>query len=94
MPKLLGIIGILVTCAGFDLLWQSRHEIKFWMVAYVNVFRAMLRHQESSLEAMPAGLTAEKRHGAVRVLLGMGFAFVLGPILLALSVTLLLFLHL
>jgi hypothetical protein len=29
VPKLLGIIGLLVICAGIDLLWQSRHEIKF-----------------------------------------------------------------
>jgi hypothetical protein len=94
VPKLLGIIGILVICAGFDLLWQSRHEIKFWVVAYVNVFRAMLRHQESPLKAIPSDVSAEKRQGALRVLLGMGFAFFLGPILLALGVTLLLFPHL
>jgi hypothetical protein len=94
VPKLLGIIGILVICAGFDLLWQSRHEIKFWVVAYVNVFRAMLRHQESPLNAITSDISAEKRRGALRVLLGMGFAFFLGPILLALGVTLLLFPHL
>ncbi|MGA8223288.1 MAG: hypothetical protein WB780_16675 [Candidatus Acidiferrales bacterium] len=94
MPKLLGIIGLLVICAGLDLLWQSRHEIKFWVVAYVNVFRAMLRHQESPLKAIPEDVSAEKRQGALRVLLGMGFAFFLGPILLALGVTLLLFPHL
>jgi len=94
VPKLLGIIGILVICAGFDLLWQSRHEIKFWVIAYVNVFRAMLRHQESPLDAIPATASAEQRQGALRVLLGMGFAFFLGPILLAIGVTLLLFPHL
>lgn len=93
MPKLLGIIGILVICAGIDLLWQSRHEIKFWMIAYVNVFRAMLRRQESPLSAITTPVTAEKRRGALRVLLGMGFAFFLGPILLALGVTLLLLPH-
>ena len=38
MPKLLGIIGALVICAGLDLLWQSRNEIQFWMAAYINVF--------------------------------------------------------
>ena len=91
MAKLLGIIGLLVICAGLDLLWQSRHEIKFWVVAYVNVFRAMLRHQASPLDSIPAAVAAEKRHGALRVLLGMGFAFFLGPILLALGVTLTLF---
>jgi hypothetical protein len=93
VPKLLGIIGILVICAGFDLLRQSRNEIKFWVVAYVNVFRA-LRHQESPLNAIAAAASAEKRQGALRVLLGMGFAFFLGPILLAIGVTLLILPHL
>ena len=41
MPKLLGIIGLLVICAGIDLLWQSRHEIKFWMVGYIAFFRVL-----------------------------------------------------
>lgn len=94
MPKLLGIIGILVICAGCDLLWQSRHEIKFWIVAYVNVFRAMLRHQESPLKSLTDDVPAEKRRGALRVFLGMGFAFFLGPILVALGVTLMLLPHL
>ena len=42
MPKLLGIIGLLVICAGIDLLWHSRQEIKFWIIAYLAFFRALL----------------------------------------------------
>ena len=91
MPKLLGIVGMLIICAGLDLLWQSRHEIKFWVAAYLKVFRALLRHQEQPFRALPVGATAEKRHGALRVLLGMGFAFFLGPILVVLGVTLMLY---
>jgi hypothetical protein len=87
MPKLLGIVGALVICAGIDLLWQSRHEIRFWVAAYFSVFRAMLRQQEAP-KVFPSKDAPEKRHGAVRVLLGMGFAFFLGPMLLALSLTL------
>jgi len=94
MPKLLGVVGILVVCAGVDLLWQSRHEIKYWIAAYVNVFRAMLRQQGNSVKSFTDDVPREKRRGAVRVLLGMGFAFFLGPILIALSVTLLLLPHL
>jgi hypothetical protein len=94
MPKLLGIVGILVICAGCDLLWQSRREIKFWIVAYVNVFRAMLQHHGNPLKSLTEDVPAEKRRGALRVFLGMGFAFFLGPILIALSVTLLLLPHL
>jgi hypothetical protein len=100
MSKLLGIIGVLVICAGLDLLWQCRHEIRFWISAYVKVFRAMLRQGEAR-RVLPSPIdlgrfvllhakeAAEKRDGAIRFLLGMGFAFFLGPILIALSITLL-----
>ena len=87
MPRLLSVVGVLVICAGLDLLWQSRREIRFWFSAYVRFFRAMLRQQELS----PALLANEKRgnrRGAMRFLLGMGFAFFLGPMLIALALTL------
>lgn len=87
MSRLLGIVGALVVCAGLDLLWQCRHELRFWISTYVKVFRAMLR-QEEPLRVFPSREAAEKRHGAIRFLLGMGFAFFLGPILIALSITL------
>jgi len=87
MPKLLGIVGLLVICAGLDLLWQSRREIAFWMAEYVRVFRARLKQQDAP-GVFPLKEAAGKRHGAVRVLVGMGCVFVLGPILLALGVTL------
>lgn len=105
MPKLLAIIGFLVICAGLDLLWQCRHEIRFWITAYMKVFRAMLR-QEEPLRKFPSPTdlgtyvllhtkeAAEKRHGAVRFLLGMGFTFLLGPILIVLSITLMLYTNL
>jgi hypothetical protein len=91
VPKLLAIIGALVICAGVDLLWQSRNEIKFWLAAYINVFRSILRHQENSYHVLPAAVPAAKRKHAVRFLLGVGFAFLLGPMLIAISVTLLLY---
>lgn len=105
MPRLLGIVGALVICAGFDLLWQCRHEIRFWIAAYLKVFRAMLR-QEEPLRRFPSPMdlgahvllqtkeAAEKRHGAVRFLLGMGFAFILGPMLIALGITLMFYTNL
>jgi hypothetical protein len=94
MPKLLGIIGALVICAGLDLLWQSRQEIKFWLAAYINVFRSILRRREYPVQpvrGLPVAVSPAKRKHAVRFLLGVGFAFLLGPILIALSVTLLLY---
>jgi hypothetical protein len=85
VPKLLWITGILVICAGLDLLWQSRHEIKFWLMAYLAVFRAMLRQQDSPLRDLQMKEAAAKRRGAVHFLLGVSFAFFLGPILIALG---------
>lgn len=91
MAKLLGIVGLLVICAGLDLLWQSRHDLAFWTRAYLRVFRALLRQQEAPLEALEAEESAHKRGTALRVLLGMGFAFVIGPILIAIGLTLILY---
>lgn len=87
MPKLLGIVGLLIICAGLDLLWQSRREIGFWIAAYVRVFRAKLKQQDGP-GIFPTKEAAEKRSGAIRVLVGMGCVFFLGPILLALGLTL------
>ncbi|HTS11277.1 MAG TPA: hypothetical protein VMH00_04095 [Candidatus Limnocylindrales bacterium] len=93
MPKLLGIVGTLVICAGLDLLWQCRHEIRFWIAAYLKVFRAMLRQEEPE-RVFPAKEAAEKRQGAVRFLLGMGLTFFLGPILIVLGLTLMFYTNL
>ena len=93
MPKLLGIIGMLVICAGLDLLWQSRREIKFWALAYLEFFRALLHNRESAPPVFPSKEAAQKRQGAVRFLLGVSFVFLLGPLLIAIGVSLLFFPH-
>lgn len=90
MPKLIGVIGFLVMSAGLDLLWQSRWDIRYWLEALAKVFRAMLQ-REAPPKVFPPKEASAKRHRAVQVLLGMGFAFVLGPILLAVSLTLILY---
>jgi len=64
VPRLFGIIGLLVICAGLDLLWQSRHEIKFWMLAYLGFFRALLHNRESTPPVFPSKEAAQKRQGA------------------------------
>jgi hypothetical protein len=94
VPKLLGIIGLLVICAGIDLLWQSRHEIKFWIVAYIASFRALLHNRDSAPPVFPSKEAARKRRGTVRFLLGVSFAFLLGPLLIAIGIALIFFPHL
>ena len=88
MPKLLAIIGFLVICAGLDLLWRSRKEVRFWVLAYLTVFRARIRREDSPLIEYLSDEAADKRKHALPVALGLGFAFFLGPILIALSLTL------
>jgi hypothetical protein len=90
MPKLLGIVGILVVCAGLDLLWQSRAEISFWLAAYLKAFRSVLRQPGAPPRGLPEAVVGEKRHGAVRFLVGMSFVFFFGPILIAIGITLML----
>jgi hypothetical protein len=93
MPKLLGVVGALVICAGLDLLWQARRELRFWFSTYLKVLRAMLRLKEP-LRFLPMKEIAQKRQSAAQFLLGMGFAFVLGPILIVLGVTLMFYMRL
>lgn len=88
MAKLHGIAVFLILCAGVDLLRRSRDEVRFCLAAYVRTFQAMLRQQPVCFFSQQEA--AQKRHGALRLFLGMSFAFFLGPILIALSVTLML----
>lgn len=89
MPKLLAVIGALVICAGLDLLWQMRHEFRFWDM---NVFRALGFGTPENV--LPIKEVARRRRKAWQFFLGMGFALVLGPMLIAASVTLLFYMHL
>ena len=93
MPKLFGIIGLLVICAGLDLLWQSRYEFKFWMLAYLACFRALLHNRESTPPVFPSKEAAQKRQGAVRFLPGVSFVFLPGPLRIAIGITLIFFPH-
>lgn len=88
-PPLLAIVGVLIFCAGLDLLWQSRSEAAFWIASYMRVFRSILRGQESPMPFDPESAPT-KSHKTVAMLLGMGLA-VAGPVLIAVSLTLILY---
>lgn len=99
MPKLLGIIGVLVVCAGLDLLWQLHRELRFWASTYLNVFRAMLRFGEPErvvvIKAVAVTLSELlRRQSGRQFLLAMGLALVLGPTLIVIGVTLTFYVHL
>ncbi len=86
MPELLGLIGTLVVFAGIHLLWQARKEIFFWLETFVKIFRASLK--QPGARVRPLEVPAAGDRHTLRMLLGMGLLFFLGPMLIVLSLTL------
>ena len=88
MPKLLGFVGALVICAGLDLLWQARRELRFWLSIYLS-------------DAAARGVAPISRHAGAgartldrdSVPARNGVPFVLGPFLIAVGMTLMLYIH-
>ena len=91
MPRLLGMIGLLVVCAGVHLLWQSRHDVAYWMAAFFRMFRTHIPLRGHQLLDDPQRLHRRRREGTLRLLLGAGLLFFLGPLLIALGLTLMLY---
>jgi len=87
VSELLGLVGTLIMFAGFHLLWQARHEIFFWLETYFRIFRASLR-QPGQRVPSPARAAAPSGHHTLRLLLGFGLVFFLGPALIVLGLTL------
>lgn len=86
MQELFGIIGTLVVFAGLHLLWQARREIFFWLETYFRIFRASLEQPNPRAQAVRTARAGD-RH-TLRLLLGVGLVFFLGPALIVLSLTL------
>lgn len=92
MPKLMAVVGGLIICAGLDLLWQSRNQIRFWLEAYAKFFLAIWR-RPSTLRGIASVEALLNRRASVEVALGLGLALVVGPLMIAVSLTLLLYPH-
>ncbi len=86
MPKLVSVIGFIVMCAGIDLLWQSRMDIRYWFAAYRSLLRELVARRDVS-RLLSA---ARKRQGAAAVLLGISLVFLVGPVLILTGVALML----
>lgn len=86
----MSVIGVLVMCAGLDLLWQSRRDMRYWIATFVEVLRGLAGPQESHPLLSPK-LPGERRHQILRVFLGVSLVLILGPIFLVLGVTLMYF---
>jgi hypothetical protein len=89
MPKLIAVVGALVICAGIDLLLQSYAQIQYWLEAFVVSLGSMWNRPVPAC-ILTSAKSFVKNQAAVQVLLGLGFVFLLGPLLLVVSLTLLL----
>ena len=90
MARLLGLVGILVFLAGLDLLWQSRREVAFWFTSDMRMFRSKLRGLRSRVQPLEPDVEPVKHRRRLPMVLGMGLALA-GPVMIAVSLTLLFF---
>jgi hypothetical protein len=90
VAKLVSVIGVLVICAGVDLLWQSRRDVRYWLATFVDVLRGLVSSDEPHPLSLSSKLPGERRHQILRVFLGMSLVLILGPIFLVVGVTLML----
>lgn len=90
MPKLLATVGALIICAGMDLLWQSRAQVRYWVETFLKHISALWQRPWPA-RILTSGAAFLKRQGALQVALGLSFVLLLGPLLLVLSLTLLLY---
>jgi hypothetical protein len=90
MARLLGLVGTLIFLAGLDLLWQSRREVAYWFVSDMRMLGSRLRVPVSGRRLSQPDAGRGKHRRRLPMILGIGLAFV-GPLLIALSLTLLLF---
>jgi hypothetical protein len=90
LATLIGVIGFLLSCAGMDLLWQSREDLLYWLSSYLKIFRSTLKTpQVSPREVWIARknfppLPKTQSHRTLAMVLGVGLAFV-GPLLIIVS---------
>jgi|HubBroStandDraft_6_1064221.scaffolds.fasta_scaffold2471503_1 hypothetical protein len=90
MPKLLATVGGLIMCAGIDLLWQSRSQFGYWVETFLK-YVSMLGQRPLPARVLASGAAFLKRQGALQVALGLSFVLFVGPLLLVLSLTLMLY---
>ncbi len=94
MMGVVGVVGILIFCAGAHLLWQARGEVLFWAWEFFRILRGEVTRR-GGLNAEARGDSATARSAAspaaagrrrALVLVG-GFALMfLGPLLILLDV--------
>lgn len=84
LPDISGLVGILAMVAGLRLLWQARHEILFWLEAFVRILREQLAG--TGTPPRPRRLTPAAERHTLRIVIGMFLVLFVGPFLIALGI--------
>lgn len=85
MSKLFNVIGVLVACAGIDLLWQSRIELRILLDEWRPFAREIMR-EGNLLDPFLWGTAARKRRTSTSVQLALVLAFLVGPTLVLMGI--------
>lgn len=85
MSKLLNVVGVLVMCAGLDLLWQSRIELRILLDEWGPLAREVMR-PGNLLNPFLWDIAARKRRISVSVEFALVLAFILGPTLVLMGI--------
>jgi hypothetical protein len=86
--EVIGLVGVFVVFAGVHLLWQSRHEIAFWFEAFLRTFQVALRQDDGNPLAVLPAVAVPRERRTLRMVVGAGFLFFLGPFLIILGLVL------
>ncbi len=85
MSKLFNVVGVLVVCAGIDLLWQSRIELRILLDEWGSLAREVMR-PGNLVNPLLWHIAARKRRTSASVELALVLAFILGPTLVLMGI--------
>jgi len=85
MSRLFNVIGVLVLCAGVDLLWQARIELRILLDEWRPFAREIMR-EGNLLDPFLWDNAARKRRTSASVELALVLAFILGPTLVLMGI--------
>jgi hypothetical protein len=85
VSRLFNVVGVLVVCAGIDLLWQSRIELRILLDEWRPFAREVMR-QGNRLNPLLLDVAVRRRRTSISVQLGLVLALLLGPTLVLIGI--------
>lgn len=82
MYVLVGLVGMILFCAGLHQIWLARDEVLFWLSRFADLFRSSLGKEEHPAASAHSGAVIHRSpaYGTLQVVGGLGLMF-LGSLL-------------